>query len=202
MSQPRPTDPIGSIGWTERTGGVLTARECLTLARPLLRGELGILAGRLAMLLRIHSGRRRSIDPARLAPPDSALAREAEVAAQDLLTPALLNHSSRAYAWGAAIAALHGIAFDRELLYLAAMFHDTGIPSPLPDVDFTVRSASLAREFIESHHVPVDLRELVANAIAMHYTPGVGLESGAEAYLLSGGVSVGVLSLRRSAATG
>jgi hypothetical protein len=30
MSQPRPTDRIGSIGWTERTGGVLTARECLT----------------------------------------------------------------------------------------------------------------------------------------------------------------------------
>ena len=52
MSRPRPTDPIGSIGWTERTGGVLTARECLTLARPLLRGELGILAGRLAMELR------------------------------------------------------------------------------------------------------------------------------------------------------
>ena len=23
MSRPRPTDPIGSIGWTERTGGVL-----------------------------------------------------------------------------------------------------------------------------------------------------------------------------------
>ena len=33
MSQPRPTDPIGSIGWTERTGGVLTARDCLALAR-------------------------------------------------------------------------------------------------------------------------------------------------------------------------
>jgi NAD(P)-dependent dehydrogenase (short-subunit alcohol dehydrogenase family) len=77
----------GSIGWTERTGGVLTARECLTLARPLLRGELSILAGRLAMLLRMHSGRRRSIDPASLVPPDSSLARDAEVAAQDLLTP-------------------------------------------------------------------------------------------------------------------
>jgi hypothetical protein len=23
---------LGSIGWTERTGGVLTARECVTLA--------------------------------------------------------------------------------------------------------------------------------------------------------------------------
>src|SRR5204862_3034304 len=31
------SDPLGSIGWTERTGGVLTARECVTLARPLLR---------------------------------------------------------------------------------------------------------------------------------------------------------------------
>ena len=75
MSRPRSADPIGSIGWTERTGGVLTARECLTLARPLLRGELGILAGRLAMALRMHSGRRSSIDPASLVPPDSALAR-------------------------------------------------------------------------------------------------------------------------------
>src|SRR5687768_855738 len=169
MSQPRPTDPIGSIGWTERTGGVLTARECLTLARPLLRGELSILAGRLAMVLRMHSGRRSSIDPASLVPPDSALARDAEVAAQDVLTPALLNHSSRAYTWGAAIAALHGITFDRELLYLAAMFHDTGIPSPVPDVDFTVRSAAVMREFTDSHDVPADSRELVANAIAMHY---------------------------------
>src|SRR3954469_19990345 len=151
MSQPRPTDPIGSIAWTERTGGVLTARECLTLARPLVRGELGILAGRLALALRLHSGRRRSLDPRSLAPPDSSLARDADVAAQDLLTPVLLNHSSRAYAWGAAIAALHGITFDRELLYLAAMFHDTGLPSPVPHVDFTVRSAARAREFTDSH---------------------------------------------------
>ena len=142
MSQPRPTDPIGSIGWTERTGGVLTARECLTLARPLLRGELSILAGRLAMVLRMHSGRRSSIDPASLAPPDSALARDAEAATQDLLTPVLRNHSSRAYAWGAAIAALHGITFDHELLDLAAMFHDTGIPSPVSwNIAATYRSS-------------------------------------------------------------
>src|SRR4051795_782948 len=185
MSRSRPTDPIGSIAWTERTGGVLTARDCLTLARPLLRGELGILAGRLAMVLGIHAGRRSSIDPASLVPPDSALARDAEVAAQDLLTPALRNHSSRAYTWGAAIAALRGITFDRELLYVAAMFHDTGIPSPVPDVDFTVRSAAAARDFTDRPQVPADDRELVANAIAMHYTPGVGLESGAEAYVLS-----------------
>jgi hypothetical protein len=196
VSQPRATDPIGSIGWTERTGGVLTARECLTLAGPLLRAELSMLAGRLAILLGMHSGRRSSVDPASLVPPDSALARDAEIAAQDLLTPALLNHSRRAYTWGAAIAALRGITFDRELLYLAAMFHDTGIPSPVPEVDFTVLSAALAREFSERHDVPAESGELVANAIAMHYTPGVGVDAGAEAYLLSAGAAVDVFGLR------
>jgi len=66
----------------------------------------------------------------------------------------------------------------------------------VPHVDFTVRSAALAREFADSHHAPADSRELVANAIAMHYSPGVGLESGAEAYLLSAGAAVDVFGLR------
>src|SRR4051794_36765962 len=133
------SDPLGSIGWVERTGGVLTARECVTLAPPLLRGQLGILAGLLAMALRVHSGRRATIEPARLAPPDSSLAMDAQEAADDLLAPVLRNHSHRAYAWAAALAALRGIPFDRELLYVAALFHDTGLPSPVPNVDFTMR---------------------------------------------------------------
>src|SRR5918997_6744442 len=187
--------PLGSIGWTERTGGVLTARECVTLARPLLREELGILAGLLAMALRVHSGRRATIEPARLEPPDSSLARDAQEAAEDLLSPVLRNHSHRAYAWAAAIASRRGVSFDPELLYLAAMFHDTGLPSPVPHVDFTVRSAAVAREFTDNRDVPADKRELVANAIAMHHTPGVGLEAGAEAYLLSAGASVDVFGL-------
>jgi hypothetical protein len=190
------TDPLGSIGWTERTGGVLTARECVTLARPLLREELRILAGRLAIALRVDSGRRASIDPARLAPPDSSLARDAQQAAEDLLTPVLRNHSHRAYAWAAAIAARRGISFDREVLYLAAMFHDTGLPSPVARVDFTVRSAALVREFADRHGVPADRREVVTNAIAMHHTPGVGLQAGPEAYLMSAGAAVDVFGAR------
>src|SRR3954462_10826461 len=190
------SDPLGSIGWTERTGGVLTARECVTLAPPLLRGELGILAGRLAMTLRVHSGRRATVEPARLAHRDSSLARDAKEAAEDLLTPALRNHAHRAYTWAAAIAARRGISFDRELLYLAAMFHDTGLPSPVAHVDFTVRSAALAREFADRHGVPADSREVVTNAIAMHHSPGVGLESGPEAFLMSAGAAVDVFGSR------
>jgi hypothetical protein len=196
VDQAHPSDPIGSINWTERTGGVLTVRECVSLAGPLVREELRMLAGRLTMAVRRHSGRWNVVELARLVPPDSALARDAEVAAQDLLSSALLNHSRRAYAWGAAIAALKDITFDRELLYMAAMFHDTGLPSPVPHVDFTVRSVERAREFTDRHGVPPDERELVADAIAMHHTPGVSLEHGPEAYLLSAGAGVDVFGLR------
>ena len=125
------------------------------------------------------------------------LAREAEAAAQDRLTRRC-STTRRAYAWGAAIAALDEIEFDHELLYVAAMFHDTGLPSQIPDVDFTVRSAALARDFTDRHDVPEVQREVVTNAIAMHHTPGVGPDFGAEAFLLSAGAAVDVFGLRSS----
>lgn len=187
---------LGSIDWTERTGGVLTPRDCASLARPLIRDELRIATGLLSMALRRHSGRRSVIDSASLVPPDSSIAREAEAAARELLTPALLNHSRRAFAWGTTIAALQEVTFDRELFYVASMLHDTGLPSPVPHVDFTVRSAEIAREFLDRRGVPADGRELVANAIAMHHTPGVTLAFGAEAFLLSAGAGVDVFGLR------
>ena len=196
MTQQDASAPLGSIGWTERTGGVLTLGERISLARPLLRGHRDIIVGRLAIATRTHSGRRRSVDPEALVPPDSLLAREAESAAQELLTPALFNHSRRAFTWGAAIAALDDIEFDHELLYLAAMFHDTGLPSRVPDVDFTVRSAAVARDFTDRHGVSEMRRELMTNAIALHHTPGVGVDSGAEAFLLSAGAGLDVFGLR------
>jgi hypothetical protein len=112
------------------------------------------------------------------------------------LSPALLNHSRRSYAWGAALAVLDEITYDRELLYVAAMFHDTGLPSPVPDVDFTLRSADRARAFTAGHGVPGKDREVIANAIALHHSPGVGLDCGPEAFLLSAGAGVDVFGLR------
>ena len=196
MSTPPPRPAIGSIEWTERTGGVLTPRERWSLAGPLLRDELQIVRGAGALALRRHPGRRTHLDPAVLQPPDSALARDAEVAARDLLSTALLNHSHRAYAWGAALAALDDVTFDRELLHVAAMLHDTGLPSPVPRVDFTVHSARVAREIADAHGMTTADREVVANAISLHHTPGVGLDQGAEAFLLSAGAGVDVFGLR------
>ena len=42
-------------------------------------------------------------------------------------SPALLNHSIRSYLWGAMYGTAHGIAFDDELYYVAALLHDLGL---------------------------------------------------------------------------
>ncbi|MFY9917125.1 MAG: HD domain-containing protein [Mycobacterium sp.] len=196
MKRSTQLDAIGTIAWTERTGGVLSRGERIALARPLLRGHRGIIAGRIAMALRLHAGARTFIDPSSLNPPDSPLARDAEAAAQDLLSPAVLNHSYRSFAWGAALAAIDGIAFDRELLYVASLFHDTGIPSPVREVDFTIRSAATVRRFLAAYDVSPEDEEVVTNAIALHHTPGVALDHGPEAFLLSSGAAVDVFGLR------
>jgi hypothetical protein len=196
MSRQDSITDLGTISWTERTGGVLTGRERRSLARPLVRAHRDIVLGTLALAARRHRGRGATLDPETCRPPDSAMARDAESTAEALLTPAVLNHSRRAYAWGAALGALDDVPFDRELLFVASMFHDTGLPSGIPDIDFTVRSAALARVFADRHGLPANQREVVTNAIALHHTPGVSPEAGSEAFLLSAGAAVDVFGLR------
>lgn len=191
-----PTPALGTIAWAERTGGVLTRRERFALARPLSRGHRNIVLGHLALATRRHRGRHAHLDPTALAAPDSTTARDAAAAARDLLSPAVLQHSHRSYAWGAALADLDGVTLDRELLYIACMFHDTGLPSGTPDVDFTVRSAANLRLFADDHGMSAAQREVMTNAIALHHTPGVAPEAGPEAYLLSAGAAVDVFGLR------
>jgi HD superfamily phosphodiesterase len=53
----------------------------------------------------------------------------AEDAAARTLTPSLLNHSYRTYRFGRALGALEGLEVDEELLFAAALLHDTGTRS-------------------------------------------------------------------------
>ncbi|GAA3108440.1 HD domain-containing protein [Nonomuraea salmonea] len=59
--------------------------------------------------------------------PDTPACRGALEVATRYHSPSLLNHSIRAYLWAAAYAQDNGIAFDAELLYVAAMLHDIGL---------------------------------------------------------------------------
>lgn len=145
----QPSD-LGTHPWVARTGGQLTAAERRSLLRPLARTQAVNAAGRLSMLLRVNSGRRRSSGSVGGRPlPDSVLTRAAEDVAIGRLSVAMLGHSYRTYAFGAAIGETENLDVDRELLFAAALMHDVGLPTASLRVDFTLASARAARDVAE-----------------------------------------------------
>jgi hypothetical protein len=190
------TAPLGTFDWVAATGGQLTAAERRRLLRPIAATHAANAVGRVAMLAHLNSGRRADIDVAGLRPPTSTLASAAEQEARSRLSPALLNHSYRTYAFGAALGALADIDVDRELLFAAAMLHDIGLTGPVDRVDFTLASARIARDVAETVGLSTAATETMRTAITLHYSPGVSLANGAVAYLLSAGAGVDVAGLR------
>lgn len=167
---------LGTHGWVDRTGGQLTGAERRSLRRPLARNHAVNAVGRLSMLVRLNSGRRAQVDRSVLVPPSSALTRAAVERAQRRLSPALLNHSYRTFAFGAALGALQGLTVDADLLFAAALLHDTGLPTSERDIDFTRNNARIPRDVAEHVGLSSAATETIRTAIALHHSPGVTLE--------------------------
>ena len=190
------TTGIGTHAWVERTGGALTTQERGLLLRPLAATHVVNAVGRMSMLLRLNSGRRVP-GPLGCRPlPDSALTRAAEKLAQLRLSPAVLNHSYRTYAFGTALGELDNLDVDRELLYAAAMLHDIGLSTPVPQIDFTGASARAARDLAEQVGLSSAAPDTLLTAITLHHSPRVTLAHGPVAYLLSAGAGLDVIGLR------
>jgi len=191
---PTPTD-LGTHAWVTRTGGRLTAAERRSLLRPLARTHAANVAGRLSMLLRVNSGR-RAVTTGQRPLPDSVLTRAAEDVARRRLSPALLGHSYRTYAYGVALGELENLDVDREVLFAAALLHDVGLPTPVPRVDFTLASARVARDVAEQVGLSTAATDTLRTAITLHHSPGVTLAHGPVAYLLSAGAGLDVVGVR------
>lgn len=129
-------------------------------------------------------------------PPASVLTRAAEALARRRLSPALLNHSYRTYAFGAALGELENLDADRELLFAGALLHDIGLPTLVPQVDFTRASARAAREVAEEVGLSTTATNILRTAITMHHSPGVTMAHGPVAYLLAAGAGLDVAGLR------
>ena len=187
---------VGTHTWVERTDGLLTAAERRSLLRPLASTHLTNAVGRMSMLVGLNTGRRATVPAARLKAPDSALTRAAEVEARRRLTPALLNHSYRTYAFGSALGALENLDVDREVLFAAALLHDVGLPTPAEGVDFTRASERVARDVAEDVGLSTAATDAMRTSITLHYSPGVTQAQGPVAYLLSAGAGLDVAGLR------
>ena len=187
---------LGTPAWVEHTGGQLSGAERRSLLGPVARTHAANAAGRLTMLVRSNSGRRARVAPSLLVPPTSALTRAAVEEAQHRLSPALLNHSYRTFAFGAALGALEGLTVAAELLFAAALLHDTGLPTSDENVDFTRRSARIARDVAEEVGLSSAATETMRTAITLHTSPNVPLARGPVAYLLAAGAGVDAAGLR------
>jgi hypothetical protein len=129
--------------------------------------------------------------------PDSALARAATELVRDSEPDLLYHHSRRVFLWGALTGQRKQAAFDPELLYLGAMFHDMGLVPAYSSADlrFEVDGANAARDFMKSHGVPERDIEDVWTSIALHTTPGVPEHMRPTIALVTAGVEMDVLGL-------
>jgi hypothetical protein len=105
-----------------------------------------------------------------VAVPDSAAAKAALEVATAYCSPALLNHSIRAYLWGIAYAQLEDLAYDNELLYVSAMLHDLGLIGTFDShtVDFEYAGGNVAWVFGAAAGWPVERRQRAADVIIRH----------------------------------
>ena len=132
--------------------------------------------------------------------PDSKMAREVTELVHATENSLLFNHSSRVYYFSAATGKRKGLAFDAELLYVSAMFHDMGLtPKHSSSADrFEVDGANAAREFLRQHRISQQDIDTVWTSIALHTTPGIPHYMHPVVALLTNGVEMDVLGIAYS----
>lgn len=109
-------------------------------------------------------------------------------------SPALLNHSVRAYVWAAAYGSEHGIGFDPELMWVAAMFHDIGLVTEFDNrtVGFDHASGHVAWVYGAGAGWPVARRERLAEAVIAHMLDEVDVAADPEGFLLERSTSMDI----------
>ncbi|MBP1822151.1 HD domain-containing protein [Mycobacterium sp. OAE908] len=114
--------------------------------------------------------------------PETAAVTESTRIVSETTSPLLYHHSRRVFLFGQLHARRLGMTPDPELLYLAAMFHDTGLVTPYSDVEqrFEVDGADHGRKFLIEHGFSTAAADTVWTAIALHTTPGIPGRMGPE----------------------
>jgi hypothetical protein len=129
--------------------------------------------------------------------PETAPTVEATRVVRGMTSPLLFHHSRRVFLFGAMHARDHGLQPDLELLYLCALFHDTGLATPFSEVEqrFELDGADHAHRFLLEHGYAAESADVVWTAIALHTTPGVPARMGPEIAATSRGVLIDAVGL-------
>ncbi|MFF2095536.1 HD domain-containing protein [Streptomyces sp. NPDC058202] len=114
--------------------------------------------------------------------PQTAAVAAATAFIRETTNPLIYHHSRRVFLFGSLHARRLGLRPDPELLYVSAMFHDTGLLSPYSAKEqrFELDGADHARAFLLDHGFSPSAAEVAWMAIALHTTPGIPGRLGAE----------------------
>lgn len=126
--------------------------------------------------------------------PPTATAQLAHEVSERWSTPALHNHSVRSWVWAKTLGESIGLAFDEELLYVAALLHDLGVTETFDShtVPFETAGGAVAAVFAAGAGWSPERRERVQQIIERHMWVSVDPEADAEGYLLEMATSLDV----------
>lgn len=129
--------------------------------------------------------------------PDTSAAADATRIVMETTNPLLFHHSRRVFLFGSIHARKLGLTADPELLYVAALFHDSGLLTPFSDAEqrFEIDGADHAEAFLRERGFDPRSIEVVWNAIALHTTPGIPGRMGPEIAATNFGVLTDVVGL-------
>ncbi|GCE41653.1 HD domain-containing protein [Rhodococcus sp. USK10] len=129
--------------------------------------------------------------------PETQAAEEATRLIRETTNPLIFHHSRRVFLFSTIRARELGLRPDPELLYLSALFHDTGLLRPFSEVEqrFELDGADHARQFLLDRGFSGAAAEVVWTAIALHTTPGIPGRMGDEVAATNFGVLTDVVGL-------
>src|SRR5258708_4460768 len=115
------------------------------------------------------------------------------------MSPVYFAHSLRTYGCATAFAKKRKLSFDEEGLYVASLFHDTGLFLPWRDSSraFQLVSAQHLRHFLEEHQIDPDRTNRLVQSIEYHVVPAPRWKLGEEVGLLHVGAWMDAIGWRR-----
>jgi hypothetical protein len=130
--------------------------------------------------------------------PDSRIANDAAELIRETTTPLIYHHSRRVFLFGSLQSRQLGIQPDAELLYIAALFHDSGLVPPYRGTTqrFELDSADAAKSFLTTNGFTDAEADVVWTAIALHTTPEVPYKMAPVIAATTAGVETDVLGIR------
>jgi hypothetical protein len=129
--------------------------------------------------------------------PDSPVATRALERIADREPAFLANHSIRSYAWAVALASVDQLAFDPEVLYVAALLHDIGL---VPAFDlggcFEFDGGDYAERFALEAGLPEAPAQAIRDAVVLHMAAEIPPDARSESLLLADSTGTDVRGYR------